>query len=254
MNLILIHPGEIQNDRVAFSDHRADHIRTVLNSSPGDTLRTGIVNGPLCSSRVLEIADDKVILEITRQGTAPPRPDTDLILALPRPIMLKRILSQAASLGVSRIYLVNANRVEKSFFNASLLHANAYNTYLHHGLEQAVDTFLPELSIHPRFKPFVEDLLPKINNDYPVRLVAHPEAEMTLPERITPPLKKRVLLAIGPEGGWVDYEISKFQEQGMQSFAMGPRILKVDTAVAALLAQINLLRQIGSTEAPGCRK
>jgi RsmE family RNA methyltransferase len=168
--------------------------------------------------------------------------------------MLKRILSQAASLGVSRIYLVNANRVEKSFFNASLLHANAYNTYLHHGLEQAVDTFLPELSIHHRFKPFVEDLLPKINNDYPIRLVAHPDADMTLPERITPPLTKRVLLAIGPEGGWVDYEISKFQEQGMRSFAMGPRILKVDTAVAALLAQIDLLRQIGSTETPGYRK
>jgi RsmE family RNA methyltransferase len=162
--------------------------------------------------------------------------------------MLKRILSQTASLGVSRIFLINANRVEKSFFNASLLHPSSYNKHLYHGLEQAVDTNLPEITIHPRFRPFVEDLLPTIISDYPVRLVAHPEAEATLPERVPLPLTKKVLLAIGPEGGWVDFEINKFQEQDMQPFAMGPRILKVDTAVSTLLAQIDILRQIDNSK------
>lgn len=247
MNLILLRPEEINNKRVTLTDHRADHIVTVLKSSPGDSLKTGIVNGPVGRSKVLNVSDDSVVLEITVEGDTPPRPQTHLILALPRPIMLKRILSQAAALGVARIFLINANRVEKSFFSASMLQDDAYNKHLQHGLEQAVDSLFPEISVHNRFRPFVEDFLPEISKDYPRRLVAHPEAQKNLADIITLPLTGQVLLAIGPEGGWVDFEINKFEEQGFRSFAMGPRILKVDTAVSALLAQIDLLRQIHST-------
>jgi len=247
MNLILLRPAEINNNRVTLTDHRADHIITVLKSSPGDSLKTGIVNGPVGKSKVLEVSSDSVILETTIEGDTPPRPQTDLILALPRPIMLKRILSQAAALGVARIFLVNANRVEKSFFSASLLQDDAYNKYLQHGLEQAVDSLFPEISVHNRFKPFVEDFLPEISKDYPLQIVAHPEGQKKLADIATLPLTDRVLLAIGPEGGWVEFEITKFEEQGFEAFAMGPRILKVDTAVSALLAQIDLLRQIDAS-------
>jgi 16S rRNA (uracil1498-N3)-methyltransferase len=244
MNLILLRPEEINNNRVTLTDHRADHIITVLKSSPGDSLKTGIVNGPVGRSKILKVSGDSVILEITVEGNIPPRPQTDLILALPRPIMLKRILSQAAALGVARIFLINANRVEKSFFSASMLQDDTYNEYLQHGLEQAVDSLFPEISVHNRFKPFVEDFLPEISKDYPKQIVAHPEGQKKLTDIVTLPLTDRVLLAIGPEGGWVDFEINKFEEQGFETFAMGPRILKVDTAVSALLAQIDLLRKI----------
>ncbi|MBC8318027.1 MAG: 16S rRNA (uracil(1498)-N(3))-methyltransferase [Desulfobulbaceae bacterium] len=246
MNLILLRPEEINNKRVTLTDHRAEHILTILKSSPGDSLKTGIINGPVGKSTVMDVSGDSVVLEITDEGTVPLPPQTDLILALPRPIMLKRILSQAASLGISRIFLINANRVEKSFFGASMLQDTSCNDYLQHGLEQAVDTLFPEISLHQRFRPFVEDVLPKISEEYPVRLVAHPEAHKKLPEAVELPLRNRVLLAIGPEGGWVDFEMNKFEEQGLQPFSMGPRILKVDTAVTALLAQIDLLRQIGN--------
>ncbi|NOR11204.1 MAG: 16S rRNA (uracil(1498)-N(3))-methyltransferase [Desulfovibrionaceae bacterium] len=244
MNLILLRPEEINNKRVTLTDHRAEHILSVLKSSPGDSLKTGIVNGPVGRSRVVDVSANSVVLEITVEGDTPPRPQTDLILALPRPIMLKRILSQAAALGVARIFLIKANRVEKSFFNASLLKNNAWNAHLELGLEQSVDTLLPKISVHNRFRPFVEDFLPEITKDYPHQLVAHPEAPKKLADIVTLPLTDRVLLAIGPEGGWVDFEINTFEKQGFQTFAMGPRILKVDTAVSALLAQIDLLRQI----------
>ncbi len=244
MNLILIRPEEIHNKQVTLTDHRAEHILSVLKSSPGDSLKAGVVNGPVGRSRVVDVSANSVVLEITVEGDTPPRPQTDLILALPRPIMLKRILSQAAALGVARIFLIKANRVEKSFFNASLLKNNAWNAHLELGLEQSVDTLLPKISVHNRFRPFVEDFLPEITKDYPHQLVAHPEAPKKLADIVTLPLTDRVLLAIGPEGGWVDFEINTFEKQGFQAFAMGPRILKVDTAVSALLAQIDLLRQI----------
>ncbi|MDH5297845.1 MAG: RsmE family RNA methyltransferase, partial [Desulfobulbaceae bacterium] len=184
----------------------------------------------------------RVVLEVSAAAPPPPKSDVDLILALPRPIMLKRILAQATSMGVGRIFLINANRVEKSFFNATLLEAANIEECLRLGLEQAVDTRLPQLSLHHRFRPFVEDRLPELAGECPVRLVAHPDTDLRLNEAAPHPLAQRVLLAIGPEGGWVNFEIDMFRARGFTPFTLGPRILRMDTAVPALLAQIDLLR------------
>ncbi|MBI5559522.1 MAG: 16S rRNA (uracil(1498)-N(3))-methyltransferase [Deltaproteobacteria bacterium] len=244
MNIILIDSSEIDNNRVILRDRRGGHIRNVLGAAPGDTLRTGIINGPMGSSRVISISGQSVELETCHNGPPPQRPATDLLLALPRPIMLKRIFSQAATVGVGRIFLINAARVEKSYFSASLLREDNFYPLLLHGLEQAVDTMVPEVTIHPRFKPFAEDLLPRLISDCPVRLAAHPGPFPSLPESVRLPLTERTIIAIGPEGGWVDYEIEKFQSLDFRVFAMGSRILRVDTAVPALLAQLDLLRRI----------
>ncbi len=244
MNLILIEPDEIKNSTVFLAGRRCDHIRKVLRSKPGDKIKVGLLEGDIGVGRILEIGPKHVVLELNFDTLPPPQNPTALILALPRPIMLKRVLAQAASMGVARIFLINANRVEKSFFNASLLEKQNYQIFFRQGLEQAVDTRLPEISIHHRFKPFVEDVLPEILNDYPVRLVAHPDAANPLPQVVRPPLTAKALLAVGPEGGWVDYEIQKFSELHFKPFSLGARILRVDTAVPALIAQLDLLRQL----------
>lgn len=244
MNIILIDPAEVSNQRVILRDRRSEHIRNVLGAAIGATLRTGLINGPMGSSTVISITADAVELATSHHGPPPERPATDLILALPRPIMLKRIFSQAATFGVRRIYLINASRVEKSFFSASLLEEKNYYPLLLHGLEQAVDTMVPGVSIHKRFRPFVEDLLPRLVNDCPVRLAAHPGSFPLLPQTVALPLTERIVMAIGPEGGWVDFEIDMFRAVGFQPFSMGRRILRVDSAVPALLAQLNLLRQL----------
>lgn len=245
MNLILIEPGEISNNRVALKDRRCRHIRKVLRSKKGDTVKIGLVGGAIGIGRIIEIVPTQVVLEVKQLDSPPPPPSpTELILALPRPIMLKRVLAQAASLGVARIYLINANRVEKSFFSASLLAEQNYTAYLRKGLEQAVDTRLPEISIHKRFKPFVEDCLPEMINKYSTKLIAHPDSTSSLDQAVTRPFTAKAVLAVGPEGGWVDYEVGKFTELGFTPFTLGTRILRVDTAVPALLAQLDLLRQL----------
>lgn len=244
MNIILFEPHEVLPGPITINDRRSDHIIKVLQSTPGDRVRVGIVNGRTGVGIVQKISRKEVTLDLQINGPQPHRPCTDLVLALPRPIMLKRVLAQATALGVDRIFLVNAKKVEKSFFNASLLEENSCREYLIYGLEQAVDTILPEVTIHKRFKPFMEDELPKLI-DYPGRYIAHPEARKNLWEQTAPPIKeRRIVLAIGPEGGWIDYEVEKFKEQGFSAFSLGPRILRVDTAVAAIFSQINLLRSI----------
>ncbi|NTV13768.1 MAG: 16S rRNA (uracil(1498)-N(3))-methyltransferase [Desulfobulbaceae bacterium] len=241
MNLILIHNHEITAGRVRLTDRRAHHLAKVLHAKIGDTLRVGLLGGLLGQGLVREISREEAVLEVSFSSPPPPPSRLGLILALPRPIMLNRVLSQVASMGLKRIFLVNANRVEKSFFSASALAAVALAERLRLGLEQGVDTILPEITVHPRFRPFVEDLLPGLAADFPTRLLAHPDATASRPQQFSPAPAGGVLLAIGPEGGWVDFEVNQFHAQGFANFSMGPRILRVDTAVPALISRVEQL-------------
>jgi RsmE family RNA methyltransferase len=247
MNLILFEPHEINADKtVHLDDRRSRHIINVLGSQPGERLKAGIVNGPIGSAEIISITKDRktaaVILRFSAEEPVPQAPFCDLIVALPRPIMLKRILAQAAELGVRNIFLINANRVEKSFFQANLLKKEKYRQFLLHGMEQAKDTLMPEVSVHKRFRPFVEDFIPTIAKTYSRMLVAHPEAGEDLKQVVGTEISGRTLLAVGPEGGWVDFEIEKFFEQSFVPVSMGARILRTDTAIVALLAQLMLMK------------
>jgi RsmE family RNA methyltransferase len=248
MNLLLFESKEMMSDAtIVLNDRRSEHIIRVLGCNPGDTVRAGMINGPVGTGEIVSIArgrvDSEVVLRFTAEGDVPGQPPLDLIMGLVRPIMLKKILSQAASIGVGRIFLINANRVEKSFFGASLLKDENYRSYLLEGLEQAKDTILPQVSIHERFRPFVEDFIPTIAKTYSRKLVAHPEAGESLKQVTGTGMTGRTLLAVGPEGGWVDFEIEKFVEQSFVPVSMGARVLRTDAAVVALLAQLIVLRE-----------
>ena len=243
MNLLLLESHEITADNtVVLSDRRSEHIIRILACKPGDTVRAGVINGPVGTGEIVSVKNTEVVLRFTPEGPPSEQPPLDLILGLVRPIMLKKILAQAASLGVGRIFLINANRVEKSFFGASLLKDERYRTYLIEGLEQAKVTYLPQVSIHQRFRPFVEDFVPTIAKSYSRMLVAHPEAGEALKQVTGTEISGRTLLAVGPEGGWVDFEIEKFLDQSFMPVSLGERVLRTDTAVVALLSQLMVLR------------
>lgn len=248
MNIILAEAEECRDSLLLVNDRRAEHLIKILRAAPGDVLRVGIINGRRGLGRVLSISRKypfSATLSLEWEETIADPPLVDLILALPRPIMLKRILSQVAALGVGTIHLVHANRVEKSFWEAGILQPQEYRSHLLLGLEQAVDTRLPEVQIHPRFRPFIEDFCPTLVETHGLRLVADPNGDRPL-AKTSFPATGRVLLAVGPEGGWVPYELEKFREQGFSCVSFGSRILKVDTAIVALHAAVTALRLQGS--------
>jgi len=247
MNIILIEPEEIVDHCVTLTDRRAKHIVKVLGSEVGDSLRVGVINGLQGTGEVLAVHNKqsyRVELAIELAKGSNRQSCIDLLLALPRPIMLKRIFSQTAALGVGRFYLIHARRVEKSYWSGSIIEEEQYRFHLLQGLEQAMDTSLPEVEFHRRFKPFVEDVLPTIKNRYSHLLLAHPGAVSSLLEMMIEKPVKKVLLAVGPEGGWIDYEIDKLKGQGFTPFTIGDRILKVDTAVIALHSRISLAKEL----------
>lgn len=240
MNIILVAEHEIVQKRILLTDRRAEHIVKILGSQPGDEVRIGIINGKMGKARIVDSKRKfpfAVELEGECASSPPAKNPVDLLLALPRPIMLRRILSQIASLGVERLHVVNAARVEKSFWDAALLDRCEYEEHLLHGLEQAVDTVLPEVFLHRRFKPFMEDYFPAISWQYSNLLYAHPAGGSRLGELLGPG-DGRSLVAIGPEGGWVDYETGRLEEYGFAGFSLGPRILKVDTAVVNIHGRV----------------
>jgi RsmE family RNA methyltransferase len=134
---------------------------------------------------------------------------------------------------VPRLVLLNSYRVEKSFWQTPFLQPAAIREQLILGLEQARDTVLPEVLIEQRFKPFVEDRLPAMAAGS-LGLVGHPGDYPACPRAV----EQAVTLAIGPEGGWIPYEVEKLQAAGLQPVQLGERILRVETAVSALLARL----------------
>jgi RsmE family RNA methyltransferase len=239
LNLLLLDPTEVVSGEVTLTGRRAEHLLQVLRVVPGDTVRVGVIRGKLGNGRVLAIEGGEVRLAVTIERQPICDLQVELILALPRPIMLQRILKQATVLGVRRFHLIRSRRVEKSFFHSPVLAPEKIRSILVDGMEQAMDTWLPEVTIHHQFKPFIEDVLPTLSGQ---GLIAHPDGAGTLAgSPVSGDASQRLLLAVGPEGGWSDHELQSFTERGFYGFTMGRRILHVDTAVVSLLAQLQLL-------------
>ena len=236
MNLLLLSTDEIANGNpVAIAGRRLAHLREVLRVEVGDAIAVGELDGKLGRGIVRELDEQRAILQVELDVEPPPPLGIELLLALPRPKILRRVLQAAASMGCKRIALVGSYRVEKSYFASPLLAPEAIREQLLLGLEQGRDTRVPQVSVHRFFKPFIEDELETL---FPgtTRLLAHPKAEGTLNAPRRP-----VLLAIGPEGGWTEYEARVLHERGFAPFSAGPRPLRVDVAVPYLVGQVAAL-------------
>lgn len=233
MNLLLLEPNEVTDGRARLTGRRLEHAREVLRVQAGETLRVGVRDGWLGTGHVLADAKDVLDLEVTLDQAPPPRAGVDVVLAIPRPKALKRVIPALASLGVDRVVLVNAARVEKSYFDSKVLAPEFLAGLIDLGLEQARDTVAPTIELKDRFRPFVEDELPKWAAQH--RLVPHP----TGGQRLVPCARnERVIVAIGPDGGWVPWEVELLARTGFTPVSLGPRVLRVEVAVPAVIGAV----------------
>jgi RsmE family RNA methyltransferase len=236
VNLLLLFPEDLSPDgRARLSGRRAQHAREVLRVSLGDALRVGMLGGQVGTATVEAQTSDELVLLPSFVDPPPPRPGVDVLLAIPRPKALKKVLPSLASLGVDRIVLLNAARVEKSYFDSKVVDPGYLRELLVLGLEQAKDTVLPEILVKNRFRPFVEDELEGLFGDS-LKLLPHPVASQHFPPPREP--AQRVLLAIGPEGGWVPFEVELLSAHGFVPVTLGPRTLRVETVVPYLFGAL----------------
>lgn len=234
MNLLLLDDADfVAADRVILRDRRLTHLQEVHRAESGDRVRVGRLGGLMGEGRLLRVETNEAELQVSFDQAPPAKLPLTLLLALPRPKMLRRVLQTVAAMGVPRLVLLNSYRVEKSFWQTPFLEPEAVREQLLLGLEQARDTVLPEVTIEKRFKPFVEDRLPALSAGS-LGLIGHPGPWPECPRALSEP----VTLAIGPEGGWIPYEVDKLREAGLNPVQLGERILRVETAVTALLARL----------------
>lgn len=234
MNLILLFKDDFVSDNeVRLTGRRFKHVMSVHRANIGDELTVGVSGGLIGKGTVTKLDDFELEMSVVLvDGPPPPLPLT-LILALPRPKVLNRVIASATSLGVKHIHLVNAWRVEKSYWSSPKLSYENFLLQRTLGLEQAKDTILPDISMHRLFRPFVEKELPSIAKDS-LALVAHPHAKDACPRDVD----GAITLAIGPEGGFIAEEIASLERIGFQAVSIGARVLRVETAVAALVGRL----------------
>ena len=239
VNLILLEPGEVDaQGRVVLSDQRAVHLRDVLRAVPGGSVRCGVVDGPQGLARIETVSESQVVLQCVLDQEAPPAPRVDLLLALPRPKVMNRLWAQLAAMGVDRIILTNACKVERVYFDTHVLREDHYRPLLLEGLQQAQDTRLPRVTIHRQFRKLVEDELATLSPGSR-RLLADSPAGQRFSDLARSADSERVLLAVGPEGGWTDFERRLLMEHGFTQVSMGARTLRSDTACIALLSLVH---------------
>ncbi len=231
MNLLLLRQEEIGADSIVKrTDRRLTHLREVLKVQHGQQLRVGVLGGLMGTAEVLS----PDTLKVSVSEAPPPRANVSLILAVPRPKQLKRVIPAVASLGVNRVVLINAARVEKSYFDSKVLNREFLDSLVELGLEQACDTIAPVIEIRERLKPFIEDELSKWAPEGQ-RLVPHPYAASPLSPV---PFEQHVTLAIGPDGGWVPFEVELFSKNGFTPVSLGRRVLRGEVAVPSILGAL----------------
>ena len=235
MNLIILSKNDFieEQKRVRIQDHRLTHIIEVNRPSPGDKLRVGLLDSNIGQGTITLIDEDRVEMDVVLDSRPPPPIHLTLIFAMVRPRVFKRVLTQATAMGIKKIIVINSYRVEKSFWKSPVLEADSLNKHIILGLEQGQDTIVPEILIRPLFKPFVEDELPDIIKGT-IPFVAHPYSPTQCPYNVGKP----VTLAVGPEGGFIPYEVKKLIECGFTAINMGERTLHVESAIPGLVSRL----------------
>lgn len=233
MNIVLLPAEQAHTTDWSIREARQlQHLKQHLDLKVGEQLKVGIRGGARYLTEVMAISADVVQLKAVQQQPVPAKLPVTLIVAMPRPKVLRRLIMDSVTLGVEKIILLHSYRVDKSYWQSPLL--QQIDDYVTLGLEQAGDTIAPPIEIYKRFKPFVEDVLPGLITPERPAYVAHPYAQTAMPYAID----QGCTLIVGPEGGFIPYEVDLLCAHGAQAVSLGSRILRTETAISYVLGRL----------------
>lgn len=240
MNQVIIHPEELDDrQRVVLTGRRAAHLVQILGVQEGGSVQIGMLGGQRGRGNVCDVGAEWVTLHCVFDRPALAPTGITLLLALPRPKVVRRLFSPLAASGVEKVIFTNAAKVERVYFDTHWLQPARFTPLLLEGLEQSGETRLPQVQVAKRLKPLVEDDLSHWDGH---KFMLHPAEDACPAVAVT--LHGPVMVAIGPEGGWTDYEIDLFRMHGFTCVTLGERILRSDVAVHTMVGILHgLLEQ-----------
>lgn len=234
MNICLFNPDEISIP-LSTKDERGQHIVKILKKNAGDCFDAGITGGPNGTATITDIRDDLIYFEFKATGRGKPLFPLTLIIGFPRPIQLRRLLRDAAGLGVKKIILTGTELGEKSYMESNDIKDGAAQKMLYDGTVQAASTHIPELVC---VKTLAEAVEISENNGDSAFNVPHSKIALdnrrpskSLHEFLENEGSQSYVAAIGSERGWTDRERDFLEAQGFTLCSMGSRVLRTETAV-----------------------
>lgn len=238
MNLLLFKSAELLEGRfLDLEGRRAVHLIEVLKLGVGDSVKAACLGEGLCEARVSKVRKNFIQLDVSPRQSVSERnqPDLTLLVALPRPQMLKRVLQVSAQFGVREIVFIGSKKVEKSFFQSKELLPERLEANLLLGLEQSSRYLLPKVRLERSIWSYLANLDSQF---YGHKLLAEPGPWGRASSIWDISEKKPVLMAVGPEGGWVESELAGFLKAGFERVSLSQNVLRVDQAVTIFLSQV----------------
>ena len=233
MNMLLLDKNDfVSPAKVTISGRRFTRLKDFIHIDIGKNIKAGVRNTSCGTAVVTALTSESAELDYTPLAPPPPAPPLTLIIALQRPQTFSKVIHSAVTIGIKKIHFIHTFKVEKSYWQSSRLLPENLQEEIDLALEQSADPVEPQLFFHRRFKPFADDELENIAGNS-LRLFGDPAGTAPVPVRGTP-----VTLALGPEGGFTDYEIKTLQEHDFNAMSLGTRILRTEFALAALLGKL----------------
>ncbi len=222
---------EISGNIAVLSGDHADHLVRVLRARLGQEF--DIAAGAVVRrGRIVTIKDGRVEFDLGEEIPAATVPNITLLLAVFKFDRMEWAIEKCTELGISRIVPVIARRTDAHLAAAAAKRVERWHRIALQAAEQSRRATPPEIAAPIKLFDAV-----RLHATTALRIVlAETEEQILLRDVLTSQAKGEIVLAIGPEGGWAEDELRRFQECGWTSASLGPTILRAETAAIATVA------------------
>ncbi|EMP56356.1 16S ribosomal RNA methyltransferase RsmE [Marinobacter santoriniensis NKSG1] len=212
-------------------DNAAQHVGRVLRMQPGQELQLFNGDGHDYQATIVEAGKKQVTVEVT--GDTPNATESPLQITLGQTLSkgdrMDYAVQKAVEMGVTRIVPLTTERCDVK------LKGDREDKRLRHWQQVAIS------AAEQCGRARVPDILPVMTLEQwfakaetcDLKLVLHHRTEKSLDSLARP---ASVALMIGPEGGLTAEEIETAEHAGFLPVALGPRVLRTETAPVAAMA------------------
>ncbi len=222
----------------AMQGDAAHHLANVLRAQSGQLYELSD-GASAWLARIESVSRSRVEFALLEQLPTPqPTAEITLLLSIVKFDAFEWALEKATELGVTRIIPLAAARSEKALLAAAAKRSQRWQKILLESSQQSRRIQIPHLAE-----------LAKPSQAFSAQTANH---RLMLSERSDAPSLRKLfaasspsqslptaVLAIGPEGGWTDDELSAARAANFKEASLGQLILRTETAVIAALASIN---------------
>ena len=238
MQHYFVNPQSYFMDHCIIQGSDVHHLTNVMRHKENDFIVVLNNLGQAYKARIAEIKKDLVVCRFVCEVSLPtPRLNCTIAQAMIKKDRFEEAISRMTEVGVSGIIPMLTERcIIKLDQNDFLKKQERFQTIIKEASEQSERLFMPQL--FP-----IQTLKDIAFADYDVILVAHAREPYLHYHQVLSQLdlSKKILLLIGPEGGFSEKELQFVTQKGAILLHFGHQILRSETAAISFLSVVRYL-------------